>query len=140
MAVGPVGQEAHGLPDIGDPDAGQGDGGILPLADIGEGPCSIAEQRYSSLNLTPLQTKRVLGMTQLGVTGHQGHRVGQVGGQGGRVRQQSMAEQESKSDVSARSSGTWFHALSSSPYRFRQLFHGDGAYSAVPLQGAYVPA
>ena len=94
MAVGPVGQEAHGLPDIGDPDAGQGDGGILPLADIGEGPLFHSGAEVLLLKFDPLADKEGVGDDQLGVTGHQGHRVGQVGGQRGRVRQQSMAEQE----------------------------------------------
>ena len=94
VAVGPVGQQAHGLPDVGDLDAGQGHLRVGRLADVGKGPLPHGVPQVLGLELRPLADKQGVGDHHFGVAGHQRHRAGGVGGQGGVVRQQLVAEQQ----------------------------------------------
>ena len=94
VAEGPVGQQAHGLPDVGDLDAGQGHLRVGRLADVGKGPLPHGVPQVLGLELGPLADKQGVGDHHLGVAGHQRHRAGGVGGQGGIVRHQLVAEQQ----------------------------------------------
>ena len=94
VAVGKVGQQAHGLPDVGDPQAGQGNVGVGLLADVRKGPAVHSLAEVILLEFGSLAHKKGVGNDHLGITGHQGHGSGQVGGDGSLVGQQVMAQQQ----------------------------------------------